>query len=263
LLGSATVDWRSDTVVYDDHRTRVDAVPLGVDADDIRDTTAETDGSFWARFRTDHDIDTSTTIAIGVDRLDYTKGIPERLEALERLFERRPDLRGELTYVQKGCVTRERIPAYQQLRSDVEDRIRALNGRFGTRDWSPVVYTTDMFDRENLFSLYQHSDLALVTPLRDGMNLVAKEYVAAQVDGDGMLLLSPYAGAYDQLGSAAIEFDPYDTAGAVDAVERALEMDGDERRRRMRELRRVVHETSLSWWLDEVIETAIDVQNAG
>ena len=260
-LPDAVVDWGAGEVTYDDHVTTVRAFPLGVDADEIRRKSADADGVFWTRFRHAHGIDDDTTVAIGVDRLDYTKGIPERLEILEHLFETRPSLRGELTYVQKGGETRERVPAYQELREEIEDEIERINDRFGTDDWQPIVYTTQMFDHDELCELYRFSDLALVSPLRDGMNLVAKEYVASQVDDDGVLLLSPLAGAYEQLSDAAVELDPYDTAAGADAVERALGMDEYERRSRMRALRRRVHEGDLSRWLDDVLETAERVRD--
>jgi len=262
LLDGASIDWATGTVTYEGRTIRVEAFPFSVDADDIRRMAEGADGTFWAQFRDEHGIDADTTVALGVDRLDYTKGIPERLDALERLYETRPDLRGDLTFVQNGCGTRERIPAYQHLREEVEDRIWALNERFGTDEWSPVVYTTEMYSRENLFAMYRHSDLALVSPLRDGMNLVAKEYVAAQTENDGVLLLSPFTGAAEQLGHAAVEFDPYDTASATEAIERALEMDGEERAVRMRSLRRQVHESDLSRWLDDVLKAAEEIRTS-
>jgi trehalose 6-phosphate synthase len=262
LLEGAVVDWSTGTVTFEGRDTRIETIPFGIDADDIESMATDADTIFWLRFCTEHDIDTDTTIALGVDRLDYTKGIPERLEAIERLFETRPDLRGELTYVQKGSPTRERIPAYQELREEIEDSIRSLNDRFGTDDWSPVVYTTTMFDREELCSLYRYSDVAVVGPLRDGMNLVAKEYVASQVDNDGVLLLSPFAGADEELGHAAVEFDPYDTESAAEAIVRSFEMDSGERRERIQKLRSKVHETDLSWWLEEIVDTATEVQKA-
>lgn len=259
-VDAAIVDWATSSVIYDGQRTKVAAFPLGIDAEDIRDTARDADGRFWRRFCHTHHIDQGTTVAIGVDRLDYAKGIPERLAALRRLLETRPDLRGEFTYVQKGCTTRERIPAYEQLRAEVEGTIDALDERFGTDDWSPVVYTTEMYDREKLVTMYREADLALVSSLRDGMNLVAKEYVAAQTDEAGTLLLSPLAGAYEQLGEPAIDFDPYDTAGAAEAIERAIDTTERERRERMRALGWIVHETDLSWWLDEVLEAAAEVR---
>ncbi|QLG64202.1 alpha,alpha-trehalose-phosphate synthase (UDP-forming) [Halorarum salinum] len=254
-LDGATVDWTGGEVHYDGGVTTVRAFPLGVDADEIRQH-AEDDGVFWTRFRHAHGIDEDVTVALGVDRLDYTKGIPPRLEMLEHLFERRPDLRGEFTYVQKASETRERIPAYQELRAEVEDAVDRLNERYGTDDWQPVVYTTEMFDYPDLCSLYRHSDLGLVSPLRDGMNLVAKEYVAAQVEDDGVLLLSRLAGAYEELGEGAVELDPYDPVAGAEAIERALAMDEWERRSRMRALRHRVHDGDLAHWLDDVLETA-------
>jgi len=113
-----------------------------------------------------------------------------------------------------------------------------------------------MYDRSELFTLYRHSDLAFVSPLRDGMNLVAKEYVAAQLDNDGVLLLSPFTGASEQIGGGAVEFDPYDTAGAADAIESALRMKQGERKARMRAMRRQVHEADLQSWLDDILSTA-------
>jgi trehalose 6-phosphate synthase len=261
LLEGAAIDWTAGSVEYGNRTTWVQAFPFGVDAAAIEETTRSADEGFWRRFRETHGIDAETTVAVGVDRLDYTKGIPERLDAIERLFETRPDRRGDLTYVQKGCGTRERIPAYQRYRDRVEERIVALNERFGTDDWSPVVYTTEMYDRADLFSLYRNSDVAIVGPLRDGMNLVAKEYVAAQVDEEGVLLLGPLAGAYEELGDLALDFDPYDTAAAADALERAVEMGPGERHARMRILRQQVRDHDLSWWLSEVLETAGELRS--
>ncbi|MGQ4557161.1 trehalose-6-phosphate synthase [Halobellus sp. GM3] len=261
LLAGATVDWAAGSVAYEGHTTRVDAFPFSVDADDIRRTVTEADDRFWTRFRAEHDLDEDTAVAVGVERLDYTKGVPERLDALERFFETRPERRGDLTYVQKGCATREEIPAYQRLRETVESKVRALNERFGTDEWSPVVYTTEMYDRADLLSLYRHADIGLVGPLRDGMNLVAKEYVAAQTENDGVLLLSPLAGAGEQLSESAVEFDPYDTEAAAASIERAMEMGLPERHLRMRSLRRGVHAADLSAWLDDVLGAAAAIRD--
>jgi trehalose 6-phosphate synthase len=264
LLPTAVVDWRSGTVAYEGHRTQVATAPLGVEADDILSTAAQADTDFWEEFRTTHDIDADATVALGVDRLDYTKGIPERLDALERLFEKHPELRGDLTYVQKGCGTREGIEAYREHQEKIQRRIEEVNDRFGTDDWTPVVYTTEMYDREDLFALYRHSDIAVVTPVRDGMNLVAKEFIASQVDDDGVLLLSPLAGSVEQLGDPAVEFDPYDTEAAADAFVDAVEMDAGERQRRMHTLRQRVHDEDVSWWLDEMerlAEDAVDTRS--
>lgn len=262
LLDAPSIDWTSGSVSYEGNTTRIESFPLSVDAENIRQTTVDADETFWTRFRHKFGIDRDTTVAIGVDRLDYTKGIPERLDALERLFETRPELRGELTYVQKASPTRERIPAYQQLRETVEDGVERLNERFGTEEWSPVVYTTEMYNRSDLFAMYRNSEIGLVGPLRDGLNLVAKEYIAAQLDNDGVLLLSPFAGAEEQLGFASVEFDPYDTASAADAIERAVEMGDVERRARMRALRRQVHDKDLAHWLDDVLSTAEDIRTS-
>ncbi|MFC6726655.1 trehalose-6-phosphate synthase, partial [Halobium palmae] len=201
-LDGASVDRAAGTVTYDGHTTRVEAFPMGVDASRIGRLSDETPESFWPEFRREHGV-TGSTVAVGVDRLDYTKGIPERIDALERFWERNPEWRGELTYVQKASESRSAIPAYQRLQNDVHDAIERVNDRFGTEGWTPIVYVDDHLSDADLYGLYRHSDLALVTPIRDGMNLVAKEYVAAQPDApgeSGALLLSDLAGADVDLG---------------------------------------------------------------
>jgi trehalose 6-phosphate synthase len=256
LLEESTVDWSTGTVVHKGHSTRVKNIPFGVDAEDIQNSTAAADPGSWSQFCSRHNIDTDNTVAIGVDRLDYTKGIPQRLEALERLFETRPELLGEFTYIQKGCTTRERIPAYQRLREQIEDKIHSLNDRFGTADWSPVVYSTEMFDRDVLLSMYRNSDMAVVGPLRDGMNLVAQEYVAARTDGDGVLVLSDQAGLHDVLGDAAVTVSPHDVGAFATVIREAVTMPAAERRSRMGRLREAVAANDLSTWTDRNLQAA-------
>jgi trehalose 6-phosphate synthase len=248
-LDDATVDREAGTVRYKGRTTRVAAFPMTVDTDRIERLTETQGEQFWSTFTRTHGIDPDTHVAVGVERLDYTKGIPERLDAFEQFWEDNPEWRGELTYVQKASESRVEIPAYQELIQTVKAKIAHLNDRFGTDDWTPVVYVDETLPDEELYGLYRHSDLALVTPIRDGMNLVAKEYVAAQTGEPGVLLLSELAGADESLGSHALTVEPYDTAAFARQIETALTMSSAERTRRMTALRKTVGDATLDAWI--------------
>ncbi|WP_101298104.1 alpha,alpha-trehalose-phosphate synthase (UDP-forming) [Halegenticoccus soli] len=262
-LDGATVDFDAGEVTYDGHTTVVEAFPMGVDADRIARLSAEADEAFWSSFKERFGIPSDAQVAVGVDRLDYTKGIPERLDALAQFWETHPERRGTFTYVQRASESRSAIPAYQQLGREVEARVAEINDRFGTDDWRPVVYIDEHLDDEELYGMYRHSDLALVSPIRDGMNLVAKEYVAAQIDEDGVLLLSTLAGADEELGEDAMTVEPYDTESFADAIETALEMPVEERRRRMQTLRESVAANDLDDWIRTVLNRAQSVGAGG
>jgi len=186
-------------------------------------------------------------ILLSVDRLDYTKGIPERLRAYGRLLARAPHLRGQVVLVQIAVPSRERIPRYRELKAQVDRLVGEINGQFGTPEWTPVVYIRRSVSRADLVALYAASDLGWVTPLRDGMNLVAKEYVACQKDAAGVLVLSEFAGAAAEMGEAVI-VNPYDEERTAAAIERALALPPEHRRERMAALhRRVTRNNAFAW----------------
>jgi trehalose 6-phosphate synthase/phosphatase len=251
--GLGSVDRATGSVSRDGHRTYVRPFPIGIDADrwTALAATPEAD-QFWRSFRREHGLD-DVRLAVGIERLDYTKGLDRRLAALEHLWETRPELRGALTYVQKGTPSRSYIPAYRRLQGQVERRIEALNDRFGTDDWQPVVYVPNRLPRTALAALYREADLALVTPLRDGMNLVAKEFVAAQVDEPGVLVLSELAGASDGLAGAVL-VHPYDVHAMAEGIADALAMAPDERWRRMERLDTEVRRNDVYAWLTDQFE---------
>jgi trehalose 6-phosphate synthase len=173
-------------------------------------------------------------LLLGVDRLDYSKGIPERLDAYERLLDRCPEWRRRVSLLQISVPTRAEIPDYAELRERVEGMVGRINGRFGDTDWVPVRYLYRSYDRDVLAQLYRLADIALVTPLRDGMNLVAKEFVAAQDPASpGVLLLSQYAGAAETLASALIT-NPFHPERLAADIDHALRMPARERVQRQR-----------------------------
>lgn len=263
ISSGAITDWDNMRIHHEQGTTSVVAAPMGIDSDEIRDHSETVDGEFWRGFRLEHGIDEETSVAVGVDRLDYTKGITNRLDALERFWETNPDWRGELTYVQKGSESRSEIPAYRAVQQEVAETIDRINERFGTDDWQPIVYTTAMLSREDLVSLYYHSDVGLVTPLRDGLNLVAQEYIAAQSDDEGVLVLSELAGCSNSLESGALTVNPYYIDGMATAIGTALTMSDRERQHRCRELRKIVHAENMESWIEDLFDTAHTVKTNG
>jgi trehalose 6-phosphate synthase len=195
-------------------------------------------------------------LMISVDRLDYTKGIPERLQAFEWALEKNPDLRGKVTLVQLVVPSRENVEAYRSLKEEIEILVSRINGTYTRQGWIPVVHLYQSWDRQRLSTLYRAADIALVTPLKDGMNLVAKEYCACQIDGKGVLILSEFAGAAVQLRAGALLVNPYDQQGIAEAIRLAVSMPEEERRIRMNRLRDQVRRQDLFWWVDRFMEQA-------
>jgi alpha,alpha-trehalose-phosphate synthase [UDP-forming] len=192
------------------------------------------------------------TLALGVDRLDYTKGIVERLTAIELLLETHPWHRERLTMVQVAAPSRTRIPSYMNLRRDVVEAVDRINQRFQTARWKPIILIERQLNHEQVERWYRAADLCLVTSLHDGMNLVAKEFLAARDDEDGVLVLSKFTGAAIELRDALL-VNPYDTMGVAEAIHQGLEMSRAERRTRMQRMRRHVMEHNVYRWAANIL----------
>lgn len=192
---------------------------------------------------------------LGVDRLDYTKGLYERLLAVERFLERYPAYHERVRFTQLLVPSREHVAEYRQLKREIDETVGRINGRFSEGAWSPIRYFVRSLRPEDLVPLYRQADVALVTPLRDGMNLVAKEYVAAQLENDGVLILSHLAGAAEELQEALV-VNPLDTDAVAEALHRALSMPEDERRSRMSALRDRVRAYDVHAWVNRFLESA-------
>ena len=191
-------------------------------------------------------------ILLGVDRLDYTKGISERLLAFDRLLERYPAWRDQVSMTQISAPSRTRVPEYIAQKQEVDRLVGEINGRYSEDDWIPVRHLYRAFTQEELAAFYREADVCLVTPLRDGMNLVAKEYIAAQTENPGVLLLSQFCGTAEDLREAVI-VNPYDIDGTASALNRALNMDLQERRERWQALNKRVHERTAQTWRDRFL----------
>ena len=250
----AEVDVESSRIWIDGRPTTIVAVPIGVDYDRIQDV-ATADAVVGEQRRLEQLFDLRAPIlGIGVDRLDYTKGIPERLAALDRLVTRRPELRGRLTFVQIGVPSRSTLRDYARIEAQIAQRVDALNARHHVPGMAPLVsYQTAPLRLGSLVALYRLAHFCIVSSLHDGMNLVAKEFVAARDDEDGVLVLSALAGAAQELQDALI-INPYDPDSFAEALSRAIDMPREERRARMHALRRVVAGRNVFGWASDILE---------
>ncbi|MAW80173.1 MAG: trehalose-6-phosphate synthase [Parvularcula sp.] len=235
-----------------DRTTTVKAYPIGIDAEgfheashsELADTAAERIGRFLGGGR---------ELVIGVDRMDYSKGLPERFEAVGRLFDNYPDTRGRVSVTQITPPSRSKVEEYQELRVELDRLAGRINGDYGDLDWIPLRYLARSYQREELAGLFRIARVGLVTPLRDGMNLVCKEFVMAQDEEDpGVLILSEFAGAAEQL-QAALIVNPHDTDNVAEAIHTALNMPLEERQNRWRRLSEVTREQDIGWWREQFL----------
>ena len=195
------------------------------------------------------------SMIVGVDRLDYSKGLEQRLLGYEQFLADNPDMRGEVFLLQVTPISRDEVDAYQDIRARLDSLAGRINGAFAEMDWQPIRYLNRTYRRDQLAGIYRAARVGLVTPLRDGMNLVAKEYVAAQnPDDPGVLILSRFAGAAEQMGEALL-VNPFSREELSDAIKRALVMPLAERRRKWEALMEVVRDTDVGRWRDEFVAT--------
>jgi trehalose 6-phosphate synthase/phosphatase len=237
------IDLGLDSVTFADRSVKLGVYPISIDVASFERNAPEID-------RAVQQIRQGTQgkkTLLGVDRLDYTKGVPRRLLAFDRLLEREPGLRGKVHFIQLAVPTREKVDAYAELRSSVNELVGRINSQYGSATGSPIQLLYRSVVQDELIALYRAADVMVVTPLRDGMNLVAKEYVAARSDEAGVLVLSEFAGAAAEL-EAALIVNPFDIAGTAATLRRAVTMTEAEQRVRMRKLRSLVSAHPVSDW---------------
>ncbi len=252
LLHVDGVEVDVDRVHLDGRDVRLGAFPMGIDAGAFaamaEEPTAVAEAEAIRRNAGDR------KLIVGVDRLDYTKGIPRRLEMIERLLTRHPDLADSIRFVQIAVPSRGAVDSYQRFKRQVDEHVGRINGAFGTLRSVPVHYVHHSVSPLELVALYRAADVMLVTPLRDGMNLVAKEFAASRVDEDGVLVLSEFAGAATELDGAVV-VNPYDIESVVDRVLHALSLGRDERRARMKTMRTQVTDHDVHAWAARFVNT--------
>lgn len=238
------------------HRSvKVGAFPIGIDFKSYEDAARSEEVT--RRMVELRDRMGPRQIIIGVDRLDYTKGLVERLKAFRNALQRHKELREQAILFQVVVPSREGVPEYQSLKADIERFVGEINGEFSTAGWVPVHYHYKSLARRDLLSLYRMARVCFVTSIKDGMNLVAKEFCATQVDGCGVLVLSEFAGAAAQLQEGALLVNPHDIEGMADALKEAFDMSEEERRARMERMREIVREQDIFWWVDYYLQAAL------
>lgn len=258
VLGAGLLD--DGRIELDGRTFRAETFSIGVDPEDI-ETRATGAEARAAAERLGRLID-NRALVIGVDRMDYSKGLPQRMEAFGRVLDEHEELRGRVSFLQIAPPSREAVDAYQELREELDRLAGRINADYADLDWMPIRYLARSYSRDALCGLYRLARVGLVTPLYDGMNLVAKEFVAAQTPDDpGALVLSEFAGAAEQLQSAVL-VNPHDTAATAEAIFGALAMPLTERRDRWQDMIRSVREHSIGWWRRRYL-AALDASRNG
>ncbi len=247
----ARVDWENFSVTMENHETLVRAFPIGIDTAPVRTLSEPERVELKKKYGLNAEL-----IAVGVDRLDYTKGLVERVESVERFLEKYPSYVGRFTLAQVGSPSRTHIPAYRLLAQQLEDAVKRVNDRFGKDDYKPVVLLASHHEWKELQYFYQIGDTCLVTSLHDGMNLVAKEYVWCQDPTRGSLILSKFAGASRELTEALI-VNPYSIEEMADALATAFSFSEEERSRRMRAMREKIEGHNAFHWASDLVRALV------
>jgi trehalose 6-phosphate synthase/phosphatase len=255
----ADIDHQRRTITYRGHTTRLEAFPISVDFSRFHALASSPHAARTAEnIRQQYHLH-GVSVGIGVDRLEYTKALMKRLQAIELFFERYASFQRKFTFIQIAVPTRMREP-YLSYSKSVEGMIERINNRFGKGLWKPVIYVTTKIDHQDLAAYYRLADLAVISSVYDGMNLVAKEYVASQVDGKGVLLLSEFTGAAEELEGSLL-VNPYNIEEFSESIKRAITMNPDEKRARMTSLRRQVKEHDIHTWTREIMGSAVAIQD--
>lgn len=242
-------------------KLRAGAFPISIDYQGIAARAASEDIASMSWLF--HEKFPSRQIMIGMDRLDYTKGIPERLEAFRYALQKYPEMMEKITLVQVTVPSREKVHEYENLRAQIEQLVGEINGELTSiGDWVPIHYIHRSFGRDDVLCMLRAAEIAIITPLRDGMNLVAKEYCASDVNEHGVVILSEFAGVAAEFKRRALLVNPYDREGMADAIFRAFHMGPGERKRRMHKLRRIVRKNDIFNWTGSFLAAAGEVEQS-
>jgi trehalose-6-phosphate synthase len=259
------IDYENFTVNREGQTTWIKPFPISIDAGDpnaaVPTLSAEDSDSQKAAFLKKQGID-AEFLGVGVDRLDYTKGILERFRSIERFLEKNPKYVGRFTFVELGAPSRVGIQQYADFIAEVEREVERINARFKKGNWKAIVMLKKHHTHAEIRPFYRFADLCMVTSLHDGMNLVAKEFIASRDDDKGVLILSQFTGAARELEDALI-VNPYDLSGTADAIRQALEMTLPERNERMRDMRRIVRERNIYRWAADLVAELAHVRIGG
>ncbi len=244
------IDKQKKQVTSATNTTRVKHFPLGISYKDYYDL-AQTEGVLKESTKIKQ-MHKDKKLILGIDRLDYTKGILDRIKAYEYFLDQNPDFRKKVVLVQIATPSRDNIEEYCEMKKEIDEAVGDINSRFGREDWTPIVYFYRKIPQQSLLAYYKAADIGLLTPIRDGMNLIAKEFTAAK-DDDGVLILSEFAGASEEL-HGALMVNPYDLEGTAGAIKTAVEMPADEKTQRLKTMKDRVKKHSAQWWLSNFMD---------
>lgn len=235
-----------------DRKLRAGAFPISIDSKDFnnRASSQEVQDRAWYI----HENFQDQKLVLGVDRLDYTKGIPAKFLAFEQALAKYPELHEKISMVQIVVPSRQSVPEYAKWKDNMDTIVGRINGRFANRGWMPLHYLYRSIPQDELLGYYRAAEICLITPLKDGMNLVCKEYCASNISEDGVLILSEFAGAAPQMSDGGLIVNPHDCDGVADAIYRAVMMDREERLDRMRRLRREVFRNDVFRWVNSFLD---------
>jgi trehalose 6-phosphate synthase len=246
------IDRERHAIIRGDHETLVRPFPISVDFDGINKAaqldvvTAE-----YKRLKEEFSLH-NVKVIIGVDRLDYTKGIPERLMAVDRLLEKHPGLKERIVFLQMGVISRIHISSYKRLNDEINALVEQINWKHSTDNWKPVILVRRYRSFHEMLALYRLADVCVVSSLHDGMNLVSKEFIATRSDNDGVLVLSQFTGSARELGDAVL-MNPFDKEQSSDGILKALSMPKKERTKRMKKMRQIIQESNIYRWSGKVL----------
>lgn len=250
-IADAKVDYEGGKVFYKNHATLIKPFPISVDYMWFDQTArAPSSDALFKKFVRKRGLE-GQLLGLGVNRLDYTKGLLKCLDAIEYFFSRYPRYRGRMTFVQVAVPTR-RVEPYIRYMERVNKRVAAVNNRFAKNGWKPIEYIVGGLRHEELAAIYKHASIAIISSVYDGMNLVAKEYIASQVELKGSILVSEFAGAAEELPGVTI-INPYDTTSFGEAIKTAIERRADEKRAALEEARAHVKKYDIYKWVDDIV----------
>ncbi|MBN1298937.1 MAG: trehalose-6-phosphate synthase [Actinobacteria bacterium] len=250
LLG-LEIDFKNSILFYNDRKVTASHFPISIDYRRFRIVAkSERTKKMLKRIKT---ATRGIKIILSIERLDYTKGIKERLLAIERFFEKYPRYKKNVIFIQISVPSRAKIKEYISFKNEIDELVGKINGKFSEELWSPVLYIYKALPQDKLAAYYQIADICLVTPLRDGMNLIAKEYTTCRLDGEGVLILSKFAGCADELKHHSVMVNPYDTEAVADSINYALHLDTSSKKKMMSALQETVSKNDVYKWCDDFL----------
>jgi alpha,alpha-trehalose-phosphate synthase [UDP-forming] len=246
------VDFKKRKILYDNRIIEVGGFPISIDFDHFNALAKNRE---TVKYRKNiRDLGGNAKVVISVERLDYTKGIKERLNAVDRFFTKYPEYKKKVVFLQIAVPSRTKINEYIQLKKEIDELVGSINGKFSDGLWSPIQYLYKALPQQELVALYKYSNICMVTSLRDGMNLIGKEFASCNISEDGVLILSELAGAAQELGEYSLMVNPYDTDEVADTLRKALNLHSNTRKKMMRGLRKQISENNIYVWADNFLD---------